>query len=229
MKTPNDGRRASKHAKWTALFLLIINLGAVRVCDAETLINFTASPSVFTDQSFNYGYQFTVGSQPITITKLGVYDLGGGDGLANAHQVGLWDASQNLLRSTTVPSGTDTDLNGYTHTANNAFRYVAITPITLSANTPYVIAANYPSGNADGIADLGNNGTLAAGAGITLNMMRYQAGGALSFPTTEYVWASAIGGPNADFTVVPEPGSLSTVTAAVFLVWQSANRIRRRR
>jgi len=100
-----------------------------------------------------YGYSFTVGSQPIEVVSLGVYDyagptiapetrwpgdpgvLGSPPGLASVHDVGLWDSSGRLLAQVRVPAGTGTTLD-------SGFRFVALAaPEPLAADTSYTVGA----------------------------------------------------------------------------------------
>ena len=59
-----------------------------------------------------------VPQEPSLLPHLGVWDQSG-DGLAEAHQVGLWDLVGNLLASANVASGTAAPLTG-------GFRYTAL-------------------------------------------------------------------------------------------------------
>ena len=69
----------------------------------------------------------------LAITQLGVFDTLG-DGLANAHAVGIWSADGTLLASTTIPAGTSAALvDGY--------RYMPISPVLI----PPINATNYPT------------------------------------------------------------------------------------
>src|SRR5215212_678529 len=77
-----------------------------------------------------------------TITSLGFYDHNQ-DGIAASYQLGLWDASQNLLATTTVTPSSP--LTG-------DFRYAAISPITIgSPSTPaaFTIGVLLPSSPSD--------------------------------------------------------------------------------
>src|SRR5215212_4938360 len=77
-----------------------------------------------------------------TITSLGFYDHNQ-DGIATSYQLGLWDASQNLLATTTVTPSSP--LTG-------DFRYAAISPITIgSPSTPaaFTIGVLLPSSPSD--------------------------------------------------------------------------------
>ncbi len=84
----------------------------------------------------------------LAITQLGVFDSLG-DGLANAHAIGIWSANGTLLASTTIPAGTVASLvDGY--------RYMPISPVLIPAinttNHPTavtLIAAAYLAGDAD--------------------------------------------------------------------------------
>src|SRR5262249_32205561 len=72
---------------------------------ASTLgLDVTSDTQVFAPGVFhNIGWQFSV-SAPIIIDGLGLFDVNPA-GLAESHQVGLWDNGGNLLASATVTSG----------------------------------------------------------------------------------------------------------------------------
>jgi hypothetical protein len=75
------------------------------------------------------GWEFTVNSTE-NLIDFGFYNNGGT--IATSHQVGLWDASGDLLTSGTVgPSAADTTI-GY-------FDYSPTTPYTLQAGDTYII------------------------------------------------------------------------------------------
>jgi len=79
------------------------------------------------------GFQFTL-FQAANVVSLGVFDAGS-DGLAEAHDVGLWSSTGSLLASSTIAAGTGAILD-------NGFRYNDITPLTLTAGT-YRIGAYF--------------------------------------------------------------------------------------
>jgi hypothetical protein len=81
------------------------------------------------------GWDFTV-KENHDINMLGVYDAGG-DGLAVATEVGLWDRDTNtLLASVTVPQGTAGALLGQ-------FRYAPIPSVWLMPGVNYALGALY--------------------------------------------------------------------------------------
>src|SRR5450755_2722444 len=84
---------------------------------------------------FTLGWEFTV-SQSITVTALGAFD-DSQDGLAESHDVGIWDSVGNLLGSTTVAAGTVDPLV-------NQFRYSSVS-FTLAPGT-YEIGALWLDG-----------------------------------------------------------------------------------
>jgi hypothetical protein len=87
------------------------------------------------------GWEFTVGSQDITVDPLGVYDHNQ-DGLQVAHPVAIYDyLTKNAVVSGIVSAGSSGSLSGF-------FRYVAVTPTLLTANNKYIIAASW-GGSAD--------------------------------------------------------------------------------
>src|SRR5882672_8812039 len=48
-----------------------------------------------------YGYSFTVGSTPLSVTSLGLF----GEVAATPHPVGIWNVGGSLLGSITIPAG----------------------------------------------------------------------------------------------------------------------------
>jgi hypothetical protein len=87
------------------------------------------------------GFGFTVGSEDLLVTRLGVLDLDQfsiGNGLSTEHTVTLWNADgTSVLGSATVPAGGIAPLV-------NGFRYVDLaTPIQLTAGQAYVLGASY--------------------------------------------------------------------------------------
>jgi hypothetical protein len=59
------------------------------------------------------------------------------DGLAESHEVGLWDSLGNLLAETTVVTGDP---------LVNQWRYSDVTPVTLAAGADYFVGALFTSG-----------------------------------------------------------------------------------
>jgi len=142
-----------------SLFLpLLLAAGlAVETAQAEFLAvdvnTYQNSGTAGFDPGTTYGYLFTVAAGfQYQVTSLGVFDYqqgGTGDGLLQAHDVGLWsgDGSQ-LLASVLVPSGTGATL--VSSSANvggvpqGGWRFVdLLTPVDLSSGS-YLIGAFYP-------------------------------------------------------------------------------------
>lgn len=91
------------------------------------------------------GWEFRVHSD-LTVTSVGVYDCDD-DGLAQNHEVGVWDkdAGPLLIATFTVPAGTGTELVDH-------FRHVTVPPLDLDADKTYVVAALYPQASTDCVA-----------------------------------------------------------------------------
>jgi hypothetical protein len=160
------------------------------------------------------GATFTVGSQAVTVTALGVYDSNQ-DGLIASHAVGIW-SSGSLIGNTVVPAGTGATLQG-------SYRYGGITTLTLSANTTYTIGAFFASPST-GYDPIGTLGTWSFDPAFSAAVPYYYSGDPSTFmePTTGYA-ASELWAANMLFTVVPEPSSLILTAASGLLI------LRRRR
>jgi hypothetical protein len=160
------------------------------------------------------GASFTVGSQAVTVTALGVYDSNQ-DGLLESHSVGIW-SSGSLIANAVVPAGTGATLQG-------SYRYVGITTLTLSANTTYRIGAFFdaPTTPYDPIGTLG---TWSFDPAFSAAVPYYYSGDPSTFqePTTGYA-ASELWAANMLFSPVPEPSSLILTAASGLLI------LRRRR
>jgi hypothetical protein len=89
--------------------------------------------SVRTNGSWAFGDRFTVGSQDISVDKLGAFDSGG-DGFVTAGgiAVGLYTSGGTLLASTYVQSN-DTLVDFY--------RFSSINPVLLTAGMSYLVVA----------------------------------------------------------------------------------------
>ncbi len=87
---------------------------------------------------FSYGFEFTVGDEPLALAGLGMLDLER-DGLNTSVQVSIWRHDGLLIGTTIVPSGVQAPLDGYYRK-----REFVSYPI-LDANTTYVVAVFNPS------------------------------------------------------------------------------------
>ncbi|HEY3378553.1 MAG TPA: glycosyl hydrolase family 28-related protein, partial [Armatimonadota bacterium] len=82
-----------------------------------------------------FGYEFTVGSQPLIVRALG-RSVATSGGMANSHVVNIWQVSnQTCVASATVTSTSPGDVYGY--------KFATLgTPVTLAANTTYRIVSD---------------------------------------------------------------------------------------
>ena len=155
---------------------LLLGLGSIAQAALIVPTGTTSNPRT----GYTIGYEFTVGTAPITLNALGVEDdnasgSGYGDGLSNTHVVGIWSSAGTLLYSATVSSGTSAPLV-------NDFRYALLnSAVTLNANTSYYIGTYFASGG-DTFYDV--SGLFNAGSGISLTNGQgtYGNGGSLTNP-----------------------------------------------
>jgi hypothetical protein len=142
-----------------------------------------------------YGWRFTVGNSPLSVSQLGYYDHGA-NGLFDSHPVGIWQLDGSLVVQATVPSGT-------VGTLIDSFRFVSITPVTLNANQTYVIGGWSPSASDLVIA---GSPTATIASEITYNIAAYAAPeDNFGFPGSTYNATYGVMGPNMEFSAVPEP------------------------
>ena len=108
---------------------LFLALGATGSAEAQSLgVSATGVSFPLGNPPFSLGYTFDVVS-PFTVQYLGYFDADG-DGLAQSHDIGLWDPTGTLLASATVSAGTGNILL-------DGFRLVAVTPFILAAGSGY--------------------------------------------------------------------------------------------
>lgn len=195
---------------WLAILVLILSLFMLANSNtqAATLL-MDEGTNLRNNGSGNYagtvGVRFLVGSVPLEVTSLGLWDgpnNGGteGDGLQVDTDVGIWDNIGNLLASVSISSGsTGSFVNG----SNASSVFAPITaPITLSPDTFYRIGALYTDGgNAFTNNGVYNSTSLSVTAGIFIN------GTSLSFPTSSDV-NIPFGSATMQFSEVPVPGAL---------------------
>ena len=163
-----------------------------------------------TDSNNTVGFDFTVGSAPLLIAALGLWDQNL-DGFSDSHKVGIWDNSGNLLGSVAISAGTVNPLSG-------EFRYVTLlTPITLLAGTTYVLGASYPS-QVDRFVDNFEADQATFDSAVTSGNRRAIVGSGFAFPSFNFASGSYVG-PNAQFTLVsnavPDRGPGLFVSALV--------------
>jgi hypothetical protein len=162
-----------------------------------------------------YGWLFSVGSTPVTVTELGYFDLGL-NGLVDPHQVGIFDSGGNPVVQGTVPAGTAGILDG-------AYRFILVTPTTLAPNTTYVIGGHNPNQNDLVIAF---EPPQIYADQITYLGAAYSPASGFSAPTTSYTANHGIFGPNFQLTAIPEPGEWTTASGVALLTVFGVRRLR---
>lgn len=161
------------------------------------------------------GWRFEV-TAPLEVAMLGVWNAdtpevpafaqeegASGEGNANpsealdsVHEVGIWDASQNLVTSVTVDPATGTVIGDWT--------YAAVAPVTLTPGQVYTAGASYTA--TDGDSYISSASTLTTDPDVLWINAVYPAAGDLGFvyPTQDSATSSRGRlGPNFTFVVVP--------------------------
>lgn len=179
-----------------SLAAALAGAGAASAAPIEALTFSTSSSSSTTAGPVTAGYLFTV-DNPIQITDLGAYDVGG-DGFANGHDVGIFDVNGSLLFSTTVASS-DPLVDG--------FRYASITPVTLASGYYYVGASDFNGPGQDQFVFVTNPATNLT---VAPDIGYYE--GAISTTHAGLVWPGLYFNPDLTplggsfrYTMVPEP------------------------
>lgn len=162
------------------------------------------------------GFDFTVGSQPLSISALGVWISADTGLLTASHSVGLWDAQHNLIASTTVtPSAI----------VQNGFAWANLsTSVTLLASGTYTLAAQYADVDFD--QALGNLTSVTMN-GSKLGDALLSSGTGFSYPDVNVSGANlGFIGPNAAFAPVPEVACWSLVSGLCLLAFAAVRRWR---
>ena len=173
------------------------------------------------------------------LTDLGFYDADG-DGLLVSHHVGVWNSAGGLLADVFVPAGNAAALQG-------AYRYVAVPLLTLLPGETYVIGAtaqglpnfkglevtvfdSYPLYDVD-------PATLVVDSNLSLlSFRRFIAPedglpqlppGDLNYPPLDILNEYTLA-PNFQFNLVPEPGSLLSLSLLSLFLAARKNRSKAR-
>lgn len=113
--------------KLALLLILSVIMIVPATLSAGPLVEFTSPGNAYTNGSWTFGIDFSVGSSDILATALGYYD-DSGNGFVDDHELGLYDSLGNLLASTVATSSS---------TLIDHFRYEDIAPVTLLAGDTY--------------------------------------------------------------------------------------------
>jgi len=204
--------------------LSVITMGVVLMasaCSAEVLVgNMPADEQWIRYNDFGtmpFGYDFTVGATPITVSKLGRWDgplsaTSGsiGDGLTAACRVSLYNVSIN---AETGARTTGTEIAAVTVQSENysaligEFRYESLaTGVQLAANTTYRLQVQDEGGQTMYDTSMDANTMPSGSSYVTLD-------GAYLY---QDYWATRyfVGG-NAVFSPIPEPGTFALMATAV--------------
>jgi hypothetical protein len=190
-----------------AVFLTLAAFAGGSVA-ATPVLDFTGGGDSSGGVDTTWGWKFTVAS-PIAVVGLGLFDTGA-DGLANSHEIGLWNSGGSLLTSTTITNANSTSFAS-TSTAGN-WRSTPITPLVLTAGV-YVVGAFYAASSPDHFINITSTfpGTVSTLPGVTFDESRFAFGSSLVFPSGNNPPDTGYFGPNL-FTVaappIPEPTSL---------------------
>lgn len=166
------------------------------------------------------GWKFHT-TQSLSVNALGVFDYGS-DGLVQVHEVGLWDASQVLLATTTVPAGTAATLI-------DKFRYSSIATVALDADRDYYIAALYRP-NPDLYIGASSGTSISTAPGVEWVSHARTISNSLAFPGTVHSgFSPGYFGPNFLLSpvAVPEPATWTLLATGMLILTVVARRRRR--
>jgi len=155
------------------------------------------------------GTPFAFSNATAIVTSLGFFDSNG-DGLSEAHQVGIFGPDRSLLGMVTIQSGTASTLH-------DGVRWAALaSPITLAANTEYMLATTIQEGG--DLINGCNPWQVTPASGFALTQAGYTEGFDGSnlvypeFPTSQMFYGF---GANFEMTRVPEPGTMTLLAVGL--------------
>ena len=169
----------------------------------------------------NFGWEFDL-SQSRTVDALGLFDYGA-NGLADAHEVGLWDSEGDLLATAVI-----TNSDPATPSADPAlgdWRFQSIAPITLAAGS-YVIGAYYPT-SADPF--VGNATGIVTDPDVTYVEGRISPGVVLGFAEPQGTFTGGdpgFLGPDFRLAALPEPADWMLMLGGCFGLGAALRRAR---
>jgi hypothetical protein len=152
-----------------SILSVVAMLIGVPAASANPMLNVTGGQLSATRGPATYGWAFDVlWPSGIAVTHLSLYDFLQ-NGLAEPHEIGIWDSNQVLRAMGVVPAGPSTPFD-----ATGKFRTVAIPPVYLAPGTGYTIGAFYPREDTGDFA-------LYRAMGLQVDPMIQYAGGRAAF------------------------------------------------
>jgi hypothetical protein len=145
---------------------------------------------------FTLGWEFTL-TNPIRVNDLAFYD-DGQDGLADRHQLGIWDSNGNLLVSGTVLAGIASPLV-------DQWREVGVAPTDLGAGHYFIGALFLTGGDPVWFPSQTLTGFIST-PGVTYDGATFAFGSTLADPTNPDGTPGFFGA-NFVFSAVPESSS----------------------
>ena len=198
----------------SAQAIYTMNGGTVRDTTGSTTAFKNAADNGFTG---NLGFDFTPTANE-SVTSLGYFNFNGtataGAGLTNAHSVGLYDPTGNLLASTIIAAGSV----GTSDTNGSVFVYNSVTPVNLVAGTKYTLFGTTGASPGDGFVE---NATGTIFNGIIYNKNQYNTSATLSGTrsagTGTDIQQPGYFGPNAIIASAAVPEASSSIGLGVLL------------
>ncbi len=164
---------------------------------AVTRVDGTTSGNVLASDYTN-GWEFSP-TADIVVDSLGIFDAGG-DGLAQHHDVKLWDIGGAELANVSLSAGI--------HLLTSGYAFADITEVRLTAGETYVVSTFVTGGEGETfLAD----GTLVSAPEIevTGDVRRWTSGDAFPASTSSVLPVPL--GPNFTFETVAAPKTASTI------------------
>ena len=189
---------------------VVMTLGAASAHASTLAIDFTGGVAATPVATQTLGWEFTL-TQSLTVTHLGIFDIDA-DGLAERHQVAIWDTAQSLLAQATVTSG---DLAMASSSSSGRWLFASLANSLVLGPGTYVIGADYVTG----IDKVMTSGVISMAPGLTFVQGRFVSTptSGFDFPNSTFPTSGGHFGPNMLTAAppVPEPGTLLLLGSAL--------------
>lgn len=191
---------------------VVTAVGAASAQAGTLALDFTGGAMAQPLNQQTLGWEFTL-TRSLTVTHLGIFDTGA-DGLAERHQVAIWNTSQSLLTQATVTTG---DLAVASTSTSGQWLFASLASSFVLGPGTYIIGADYATA-ADRVMT-GATPSMASGLTFVRGRFVTPSTSGFDFPNSTFGTSGGHFGPNLLFTEsvtpVPEPTSLLLLGTAL--------------
>ena len=226
MQKPKPSSTAFRSLTLQAVMLAITLFASLGMAQADYIpaITFSSYSDSNATSDSTRGYNFDV-TAPVYVAGLSIFDAGG-NGLAESHEVGLWNSAGTLLASVLIDSGTTNSLD-----SSGKFRYMLLNSVlSLAVDTGYRVGGFFLNESLD--IQAFNIPSIATATGISFMGGASVENSILAFPSDDLTFPNIRSLPGGSLLLtdspVPEPATLPLLAAGV-LFGLAGRRVTKRR